>query len=231
MNVLAIETATENCSVALWLDQETMEIAEVIPNQHSGRLHSMIQEVLISKDVKLNHLDAIAVDIGPGSFTGVRIGIGVAQGLAFASHIPTIGIGSLSALAQPYRDSLVLSAIDARMGQVYWALFDTSNGIKPLTPPLVSNPSQVAGVISNLPIDNELSDVALLGVGSGWEAYGAQIIAPDQVADLTVAEPMYPSAGCIAALSQEEQSTNPALLSAAYVRNDVAKKAGSQIRV
>ena len=225
MNLLAIETATENCSVALCQGLNTVEIAEVIPNKHSAKLHHMIQDLLASKGMELKELDAIAVDIGPGSFTGVRIGIGVAQGLAFASSLPAIGISSLAALAEPHRNSLVLSAIDARMGQVYWCLFDTRDGVAPLSDPMVSYPEQVGELISDNLNDTIDSEISLLGVGSGWGAYESLMTGVFQSEGLVVKEQHYPSAVSVAKLSAQQQTIPPAVLSAAYVRNDVAKKA------
>ncbi|ELL64625.1 hypothetical protein SEE22704_08113, partial [Salmonella enterica subsp. enterica serovar Enteritidis str. 22704] len=85
----------------------------------------MVQEILAASGVSLNEIDALAFGRGPGSFTGVRIGIGIAQGLALGANLPMIGVSTLATMAQgAWRKTgatRVLAAIDARMGEVYWA--------------------------------------------------------------------------------------------------------------
>ena len=124
LRILALGTSTEWCSVAL-LRRQAGELAidtsnELLGNGHSERLLAMIRDLLAESGTGLVDLDAIAFDAGPGTFTGLRIGCGVAQGLGFALNTPLIGIGSLAAMAWQaggYRGALV--AADARMGEVY----------------------------------------------------------------------------------------------------------------
>lgn len=125
MRILAIDTATEACSAALWNTGEICAHFELCPREHTQRILPVVQDILSQSDVTLAELDALAFGRGPGSFTGVRIGIGIAQGLALGAELPMIGVSTLATMAQgAFRKSgatRVLAAIDARMGEVYWA--------------------------------------------------------------------------------------------------------------
>ena len=119
--ILAIDTATEACSVAVWNQGEIHALFELCPREHTQRILPMVQQVLAESGLALNQLDALAFGRGPGSFTGVRIGIGIAQGLALGADLPMIGVSTLQTMAQgAWRVSgaaRVLAAIDARMGK------------------------------------------------------------------------------------------------------------------
>ena len=123
MNILALETSTEACSVALRQDESVAEVFEISANRHSRLLLPMIERITAEAGISVAQCDAIAFGQGPGSFTGLRIGVGVAQGLAFGADLPVIPVSSLLAQANRNRSQHVLAAFDARMGQVYWALF------------------------------------------------------------------------------------------------------------
>src|SRR5690606_15725797 len=127
MRILAIDTATEACSVALLHNDTTHAHFELCPREHTQRILPLVQQILNENDVALRDLDALAFGRGPGSFTGVRIGIGIAQGLALGAELPMIGVSTLATMAQgAYRKTgatRVLAAIDARMGEVYWAQY------------------------------------------------------------------------------------------------------------
>ena len=143
MKILAIDTATEACSVALFDHDNCHEIFEIIPRQHTERVIPMVDDVLQKAQISLPQLDAIAFNCGPGSFTGVRVGTSVAQGLAFSCDIPVIPVSSLAALAQlAFREEnkeSVLSMIDARMNELYWACYVLESGLmKPATKERVS---------------------------------------------------------------------------------------------
>lgn len=134
MRILAIDTATEACSAALWNNGEICAHFELCPREHTQRILPVVQAILSEGGVTLNALDALAFGRGPGSFTGVRIGIGIAQGLALGAELPMIGVSTLATMAQgAWRKSgatRVLAAIDARMGEVYWAEYQRDeNGI------------------------------------------------------------------------------------------------------
>lgn len=126
--ILAIDTATEACSVAIWNQGEVHALFELCPREHTQRILPLVQQVLAESGLSLSQLDALAFGRGPGSFTGVRIGIGIAQGLALGAELPMLGISTLQTMAQgAWRITgaqRVLAAIDARMGEVYWGQFE-----------------------------------------------------------------------------------------------------------
>jgi len=124
MRVLALETSTEYCSVALWQDGAVMEHSELVGQRHSEMLIGMLDELLKGAGVKLAQVDGIAFGKGPGSFTGVRIACGAAQGLALGADIPVAGICTLVALAEAAGKSRVIAALDARMGEIYHAAYE-----------------------------------------------------------------------------------------------------------
>ena len=99
VKILALDTATENCSVALLVDDKVYVRSEVAPRDHTKKILPMVDEVLKEAGLTLAELDALAYGRGPGSFTGVRIGIGIAQGLAFGADLPMIGVSTLEAMA------------------------------------------------------------------------------------------------------------------------------------
>lgn len=130
MALLAIETSGDLCSVALGIGDAVLERRITEPRGANRLLLPAIDALLAEGGCRLGELDALAVGVGPGSFTGLRIGIGVAQGLAFGADLGVIPVSSLAALAQAgvragaVADAeLVMPAVDARMGQVYWGLY------------------------------------------------------------------------------------------------------------
>lgn len=165
--LLALDTSTEACSVAL-LDGESVDERFIIaPREHMQRLLPMVDELLAAHGLTLHQLDAIAFGRGPGSFTGLRICLGVAQGLAFGAELPLVPISSLAVLAQGARSASgepILAAIDARMDEVYWSWFQRgSDGlVMPLGPEAVTAPELVA------PLANLTETAAPVGVGSGF---------------------------------------------------------------
>lgn len=127
--ILCLETATTNCSVALALDGKIIAIKEDNSKgySHAEKLHLFIQEILQENQLCVQDLDAIAVSKGPGSYTGLRIGVSAAKGLCFAADIPLISVPTLSVLArqiQPAEDEVVISMLDARRMEVYAAVFN-----------------------------------------------------------------------------------------------------------
>mgnify|MGYP001809527728 FL=1 len=127
MNLLAIETATEACSVALRCGDAVLERFEIAPRRHAELVLPWADELLAEAGIVRSQLDAIAVGIGPGAFTGVRLAVAMGQGLALALERPLIGISSLQILAAGARGAQpgdgVFASIDARMGEVYAAAF------------------------------------------------------------------------------------------------------------
>ncbi|MFP9228478.1 tRNA (adenosine(37)-N6)-threonylcarbamoyltransferase complex dimerization subunit type 1 TsaB [Pectobacterium cacticida] len=168
--ILALDTATEACSVALWNEGEIHSLFEICPREHTQRILPMVQQVLADSGLTLKHLDALAFGQGPGSFTGVRIGIGIAQGLALGADLPLIGVSSLATMAQgAFRlthATRVLAAIDARMGEVYWGCYqrDTNGTWQGDAEEAVLKPEQVQALAASL--SGEWATV-----GTGWETY------------------------------------------------------------
>ncbi|AEH01244.1 tRNA (adenosine(37)-N6)-threonylcarbamoyltransferase complex dimerization subunit type 1 TsaB [Lacinutrix sp. 5H-3-7-4] len=128
--ILSIETATTNCSVSLSKNGETLHLKEDFNNDfsHAERLHFLIEEVLKEAKIKKEELSAIAVSKGPGSYTGLRIGVSAAKGLCFALDIPLISISTLESLAHQVNtnEGIIVPMIDARRMEVYSAIL-TSN--------------------------------------------------------------------------------------------------------
>ncbi|AIN47368.1 tRNA (adenosine(37)-N6)-threonylcarbamoyltransferase complex dimerization subunit type 1 TsaB [Candidatus Palibaumannia cicadellinicola] len=130
-SILAIETATEACSAALMIDNTISERFAVTPREHTQHILLMVDSLLAEASITLSDLDTIAFSRGPGSFTGVRISISIAQGLALGANLSLIGISTLVTLAQgAWRQTgahQVLTAIDARMGEIYCAPYRRNN--------------------------------------------------------------------------------------------------------
>ncbi len=128
--ILNIETATKNCSVALAKDGKTLVFREIAEQgySHAEKLHVFIEAVLKEAQLSFSDLDAIAVSMGPGSYTGLRIGVSAAKGLCYALNIPLLAIDTLTVLAQQLAvdEGLVVPMIDARRMEVYSAVFNSA---------------------------------------------------------------------------------------------------------
>ena len=128
MRILAIETSTEYCSVALWQDGALNERCERVGQKHSEVLLGMVDGVLRDAGCTVQEVEGIAFGKGPGSFTGVRIACGVAQGLAFGADLKVVGVCTLHALAEATGQDKVIAALDARMGELYFAAYEKREG-------------------------------------------------------------------------------------------------------
>jgi tRNA threonylcarbamoyladenosine biosynthesis protein TsaB len=125
MKLLALDTATERCSVALSLEGQVIVRSTETPRGHAELILPMVEEVLREAGLTLRELDALAYGRGPGAFTGVRIAVGVAQGLAYGASLPLVGISNLAAVAQSCADAAsVLVCMDARMNEAYWCKYE-----------------------------------------------------------------------------------------------------------
>ncbi len=174
MRLLALDTATELCSAALWVDG-TVTVREVwAPREHAALILPMIDELLQERRLTGAELDAIAFSRGPGAFTGVRLATAVAQGLGYGWGKGLIPVSDLQALAaqalQVGSATRALVCQDARMEEVYWACFeqDASDSVVQRSAERVTAPEQVA-----LPGDWQAGQGAMLGAGSGFDAYTA----------------------------------------------------------
>jgi len=167
MKILALDTATEACSAALLLGDTLIGRYEEPRRGHAELILPMIDALLSEANVTLRELDCLAVGRGPGAFTGVRIAVSVAQGLAFGAERLIVPISDLAALAQRsadvHRARNVLACMDARIGEVYWGAFEVRPDglVEPTTPERVSSPGMV-----------EVSTATeWFGAGTGWTAH------------------------------------------------------------
>lgn len=131
--ILNIETSTKNCSVSLAENGETIALREIATEgySHAEKLHVFIEEVLAEAKISYKQLSAVAIGSGPGSYTGLRIGVSAAKGLCYALDIPLIAIESLEILARKVAiaDGVIIPMLDARRMEVYCCVFDTSLNI------------------------------------------------------------------------------------------------------
>jgi tRNA threonylcarbamoyladenosine biosynthesis protein TsaB len=218
MRLLAIDTATERCSVALRVDGQTIERSIELPRGHADLVLPMVDEVLQEGGLRLRDLDGIAYGRGPGAFTGVRIAVGVVQGLAFGADLPTVGVSNLAAVAQQVaRDGdRILVCMDARMDQVYWSVFERESAnelVSSLAPERVDAPDAV--------VDGNYTVLA----GTGFRAY-PQLTSRLTRPDRTIFETALPRAREISLLAEAEFRAGRARPAAeaepVYVRDQVA---------
>lgn len=224
MRILAIDTATEACSAALWNDGTLSAHFEICPREHTQRILPLVQEVLTESGATLTELDALAFGRGPGSFTGVRIGIGIAQGLALGAELPMIGVSTLATMAQgagAKPATRVLAAIDARMGEVYWAEYqrDEQGVWHGEETEAVLKPEAVAERLAQL--SGEWATV-----GTGWQAWpdlakASGLTLSSGEIELPAAEDMLPLACYLLAAGKTVavEKAEPV-----YLRNEVAWK-------
>ena len=167
MKLLAIETATEACSAALYIDGEIIQRYAVEPRGHSELILSMMDELLTESGIGLTQLDALAFGRGPGSFTGVRIATGVIQGVALGAGLPVVSVSTLAALAQRYHEKTtvgrILAAFDARIKEVYWAAYRAGDAGHV---EMVGEEKVCAATAVAVPAGGDWH-----GVGTGWRTY------------------------------------------------------------
>jgi tRNA threonylcarbamoyladenosine biosynthesis protein TsaB len=167
LKLLAIETSTDLCSVSLRVGGLTNSREELAGQKHSELILPMIHDLLDAAQLQVQDLDGVAFGAGPGSFTGLRIGCGVAQGLAFAANCQAVPVGSLEALAEAADAQRVLVCTDARMSQIYHGAFERRKQMwQVISPPDLCDPDR----LPELPGDNWLA------CGSGFERYGEELV-------------------------------------------------------
>ena len=221
--ILAIDTATEACSVALYLDGTVTQKLQVERNGHSRLVLDMAESLLRDAGVALAELDALAVDVGPGSFTGLRIGIGVAQGLAYGAGLRVLPVGSLATLAGDVNvddDTKILAAIDARMKQIYFALYARKNNV----PNEIISPSLIATEALTFREHKKI-----IGVGNAWDRFSPTMLQglnDTQINWLPNRHPEAATVAKIAAAQDIKNAVSPLELTAAYIRDKVAVPSG-----
>ena len=219
MRLLAFETATEACSVAVLVDGEVRERFEVAPRRHAELALAQADALLAEAGVAKSQLDAIAVGRGPGAFTGVRLAVALAQGIALALDRPVLPVSTLAALAAQAPGERVVAAIDARMGEVYAASFRREGAaLVPLDAERVLHPEAV-----QLPAG---AGGTWQGVGSGFAA-AEGLLARQFAARMTAVDASaLPRAAHLARLAAAAfaagQALAPERVEPAYLRDNVA---------
>ena len=221
MKLLAIDTSTEACSAALWLDGDVRERFEISGRDHTQKLMPQVASLLAESEIGFKQLDGIVCGHGPGSFAGVRIGVGYVKGLGLALDRPVLGVSSLAMLAlraaREHKATQVLSAIDARMNEVYFGAFEVINGkLRELAPEAVAAPA----VIPAMPAGQWLA------TGTGWGTYRDALSAAVNVDLIQVLPEALPHAGDALLLAAPEFAASRAInadaLTPVYLRNKVA---------
>lgn len=225
MKLLAFETATEACSVAVWVDGAVHARFEIAPRQHAELALPWAETLLAEAGIARSQLDAIAVGRGPGAFTGVRLAIALAQGIALALDRPVVPVSTLAVLAMrglplDATTRTVLAAIDARMGEVYAATFDwTGDTLQPRGAEVLGTPCTV--VVPGL----DDAHGPLRAVGTGVAAADGALLArlpPGTTLDAAA----LPHAADLARLASSAyargESVSAERLEPAYLRNAVA---------
>lgn len=219
MNLLALDTSTEYLSLAIQKGNEIFTFDINAGQTHSQIILPQIQALLDSANLQLNDLQGIAFGAGPGSFTGVRIAAGVAQGLGFGANLPVVGVCTLQALARASGAQKVIACIDARMGEVYFAAYEQAGEQwQAVVEPGLHKPDAVPAV----------SGTGWVGAGSGWQAY-SDILASVYGGQLSATQPtLLPAASAILLLALPEfvaGRARPAVeAQPIYIRNRVALK-------
>lgn len=222
-NILAIDTSTEACSAAILQSSGCVWRFERTANTHTALLLPMISSLLAETGLSLQDLDAIAVTRGPGSFTGVRIGVGMAQGISFGLKIPVFEVSTLAALAVNVKNSeRVIVAIDARMQEVYTATFRVENGqLIELGDEQLCKPAIL--------IEQALMqyDCPTTLVGTGWDAY--QSLIGNMPPNWQLLSDRLPHAKDVAELAflqyfQGQKGVMAAGVKPVYLRDNVAEK-------
>ncbi|HEX6549244.1 MAG TPA: tRNA (adenosine(37)-N6)-threonylcarbamoyltransferase complex dimerization subunit type 1 TsaB [Gammaproteobacteria bacterium] len=198
MKLLAIDTATERCSVALWVDGRIIQREQMLNRAHAEVILPMVNALLQEAGYALNQLDAVGFGRGPGGFTGVRVAVSVAQGLAFGAGLPVLPVSDLAAIAagafRLHGAQRVLVCMDARMGEVYWGAFSVmETAVQAHIEESVASPETIHAPDSG----------KWFGAGSGFLAY--QSVLKDRLVNvLAGADPgLLPEARDVASLAAQ----------------------------
>jgi len=219
MKLLAFELSTEACSVAVHVDGQVRERFEIAPRRHAELALPWAEELLAEAGIARSQLDAIALGRGPGAFTGVRLAIALAQGVALALDRPLIPVSTLQALAMraPAEAGQVLAAIDARMGEVYVARYQRVDGLPWLQDAERVCPPQAVVLPEG---------IRCAGVGTGFAAAEGAIVAQLGTALISVDATALPRASDVLALAlpllARGEAIAPERVEPAYLRDNVA---------
>lgn len=217
MKLLVLDTSTEWCSAALWLDGHIQARRILAEQRHSSLLLPMVDDLLRESAVTLRQLDGIAYGAGPGSFTGLRIACAVTQGLALGADLPVVGVSTLESIAEQAGAGQVLTVLDARMAEVYWAAYQREEaGWRAVSAPQLALPESVA-----IPSGSDW-----VGAGNGFAALGA-VLRPRLEAGLVrIDDTLMPDAAAMAPLAarafERGEGLDAALAAPIYLRDKVA---------
>lgn len=219
MNILALDTSTNFLSLALQYQGQIFVRHFDAGHTHSQKILPLVREMLAEANANMRNLQGIAFGAGPGSFTGLRIGCGVAQGLAFGARLPVVAIGTLLTLAEASGHSRVIACLDARMGEVYHAAYVRRAGAwQEYREPGLYKPEQVPAVESE----------DWVGVGNGWDAYAAALADCYQGQIKLTLPALFPEAHAMLVLAEQQLAVGAGLPAAEatplYIRNRVALK-------
>lgn len=223
MKILALDTSTEYCSVALWRDGDLDTCETHAGQRHSELLLGMVDELLARHQMQVGELDGIAFGQGPGSFTGLRIACGVTQGLAFGAGLPVVGISTLLAMAEAAHAERVVCCLDARVHEIYHAAYDKSGGEWKT----VCEPGLWAPAASPL-----LPAGIWQGCGSGFTAYREALMQRYDGRLGGVTPDLFPHARDIARLAvplfEQGKGVDAALAAPLYIRDKVALRSNER---
>jgi len=228
LRILAVETATEACSAALYINSEVIERYRLAPRQHVALILPFVDALFNEAGITTNQLDAVAFGRGPGSFTGLRIAAGITQGIAFGADLPVIPVSTLAALAQgAVRQggaTKVLAALDARMQEVYWGAYSLDEAGR------VSLDGEEAVCAPGLVANPGGSDWQ--AAGDGWTTHRDALIDRLGFEPLVCLDTLKPRATDVAVLGAAKflagETVPPALAAPVYLRDQVAAKPAQQ---
>ncbi|QWE09469.1 tRNA (adenosine(37)-N6)-threonylcarbamoyltransferase complex dimerization subunit type 1 TsaB [Polynucleobacter ibericus] len=228
-NILAIDTSSAWCSVALSLGDQAPELRhEAVSAGASQLLLPWIESLLNNANISLKDLDVIAVGVGPGAFTGVRLGVAAVQGLAVAANLPVISVSSLDAIAaqltntpafQKINPQHFVIAVDARMEEVYWAKYETQ---------LNELPKRIGDIHLSKPEDINLEGVEFLA-GNAIHAYGERLPSFTGALDSEISISALGVLECAKQLFINGMQQDIRQLEPLYVRNKVALTTAERI--
>lgn len=222
MKILALDASTEACSAAVYVNGEIVERLTIAPRKHIEILMPMIKEVMEESELEFSELDGLAFSAGPGSFAGLRIACGFAQGLGSGLNLPIVPVSTLATLALPlleeHPEAKVMPMMDAKMQEVYWALYglDDNGQIRAVEADQVSS-------LDAIYEQYEGKGEGVVGVGDGWllDEESAAILGLDEIADKK-----HPRAGEVALLAIQDIEKGLGLyadqVSPIYLRHNIA---------
>ena len=204
MKILAVNSSDDMLSVALNLDGQIDAKNEQAARNHNRSVLVLIHQLLADAGIGLNQIDGVAFGDGPGSFTGLRIAAGVAQGIAFGVDVPVIPVSCMAAIAQKQKSDKIVTALDARRGKIFWASYirderglASLQGVEKFT------------AISELRITGN----EWYGAGSGWDMHASVLLEQNE----------YCVVGWIA--NEAPQASGIAILAANYFERGLGKEA------